>query len=251
MSVGSGTRMEPDPRKDTATAQGRLLNVMSAHGGKLGQWLSHPVRSVPLAFIAVILMGTGLMTLPIARTNADVDAGLPALFTAVSAVCVTGLVTVDTPTFWTPFGHAVIIGLIQVGGFGIMTLATLLALLVRKSIGLRGQLVAQSETHTLNFGDVRPVLFRVARIMVVCEAITAAVLTVRFWFIYEGSTGTAIWHGAFHAVSAFNNAGFALYSDSLIGFAGDPWIIVPICLAIIAGTRIPCHHHLVQGRNKT
>ncbi|MFJ4029039.1 TrkH family potassium uptake protein [Paenarthrobacter sp. NPDC089989] len=208
---------------------------MSAHGGKLGQWLSHPVRSVPLAFIAVILMGTGLLTLPIARTNADVDAGLPALFTAVSAVCVTGLVTVDTPTFWTPFGHAVIIGLIQVGGFGIMTLATLLALLVRKSIGLRGQLVAQSETHTLNFGDVRPVLFRVARIMVVFEAITAAVLTVRFWFIYEGSPGTAIWHGAFHAVSAFNNAGFALYSDSLIGFAGDPWIIVPICLAIIAG----------------
>ena len=68
MSVGSGTRMEPDPRKDTATAQGRLLNVMSAHGGKLGQWLSHPVRSVPLAFIAVILMGTGLMMLPIART---------------------------------------------------------------------------------------------------------------------------------------------------------------------------------------
>ena len=88
-----------------------------------------------------------------------------------------------------------ILGLIQVGGFGIMTLATLLALLVRKSIGLRGQLVAQSETHTLNFGDVRPVLFRVARIMVVFEAITAAVLTVRFWFIYEDNPGTAIWHG--------------------------------------------------------
>ncbi len=78
-----------------------------------------------------------------------------ALFTSVSAVCVTGLITVDTATYWTPFGQAVILGLIQVGGFGIMTLATLLALLVRKSIGLRGQLVAQSETHTLNLGDVR------------------------------------------------------------------------------------------------
>ena len=75
----------------------------------------------------------------------------------------------DTATFWTPFGQAVILGLIQVGGFGIMTLATLLALLVRKNLGLRGQLVAQSETHTLNFGDVRSVLVRVAKIMATLE----------------------------------------------------------------------------------
>jgi trk system potassium uptake protein len=85
--------------------------------------------------------------LPAARTTAETDPALPSLFTAVSAVCVTGVITVDTPTFWTPFGHAVILGLIQVDRFGIMSLATLLALLVRRSIGLRGQLVAQSETH--------------------------------------------------------------------------------------------------------
>ena len=126
-------------------------------------------------------------------------------------MCVTGLITVDTATFWTPFGQAVILGLIQVGGFGIMTLATLLALLVRKSIGLRGQLVAQSETHTLNLGDVRAVLFRVAKIMVMFEAATAAVLTGRFWIAYDQNPATALWHGTFHAVSAFNNAGlFAL-----------------------------------------
>ena len=136
---------------------------------------------------------------------------------------------------WTPFGHAVILGLIQVGGFGIMTLASLLALLVRKSIGLRGQLVAQSETHTLNFGDVRSVLFRVARIMVAFEAATAAALTIRFWFGYDDNPGTALWHGTFHAISAFNNAGFALYGDNLIGFADDAWIIIPVCLAVIAG----------------
>ncbi len=116
-----------------------------------------------------------------------------------------------------------------------MTLATLLALLVRKSIGLRGQLVAQSETHTLNFGDVRSVLFRVARIMLVFEASTAAILSVRFWIGYQDNPFTALWYGVFHAISAFNNAGFALYSDNLIGFAEDPWIIVPICFAIIAG----------------
>jgi potassium uptake TrkH family protein len=160
---------------------------------------------------------------------------MPALFTSVSAVCVTGLITVDTATFWTPFGQAVILGLIQAGGFGIMTLATLLALLVRKSIGLRGQLVAQSETHTLNFGDVRAVLLRVAKIMVAFEAITAVVLSGRFWLAYDQNPATALWHGTFHAISAFNNAGFSLFSDNLIGVAADPWIITPICLAIIAG----------------
>ena len=206
-----------------------------AQGDRIGRGLLHPVRSVPLAFLAVILLGSGLLMLPAARTAAEADPVLPALFTAVSAVCVTGLITVDTPTFWTPFGHAVILGLIQVGGFGIMTLATLLALLVRKSIGLRGQLVAQSETQTLNFGDVRSVLFRVARIMIAFEAATASVLTIRFWLAYDDNLGTALWHGTFHAISAFNNAGFALYSDNLISFADDPWIIIPICLAVIAG----------------
>jgi potassium uptake TrkH family protein len=197
--------------------------------------LSHPVRSVPLAFLTVIIMGAGLLMLPISHTGTGPDIFMPALFTSVSAVCVTGLITVDTATFWTPFGQGVILGLIQAGGFGIMTLATLLALLVRKNIGLRGQLVAQSETHTLNLGDVRTVLVKVAKIMATFEAATAAVLTARFWAAYDQNPATALWHGTFHAVSAFNNAGFSLYSDNLISFAEDPWIIVPICAAIIAG----------------
>lgn len=197
--------------------------------------LSHPVRSLPLAFLAVIIVGAVLLMLPVSRMDPGSEVLMPALFTSVSAVCVTGLITVDTATFWTPFGQAVILGLIQAGGFGIMTLATLLALLVRKSIGLRGQLVAQSETHTLNFGDVRAVLLRVAKIMVAFEAITAVVLSGRFWLAYDHNPATALWHGTFHAISAFNNAGFSLFSDNLIGVAEDPWIITPICLAIIAG----------------
>lgn len=160
---------------------------------------------------------------------------MPALFTSVSAVCVTGLITVDTPTFWTPVGHAVILGLIQVGGFGIMSLGTLLALMLGKRIGLHEQLVAQSETHALNLGDVRDVLFRVARIMLLFEGATALFLTGRFWLTYHEDPATALWHGVFHAVSAFNNAGFALYSDNLISFVDDPWVIIPICLAVIAG----------------
>ncbi len=197
--------------------------------------MSHPVRAVPLAFLLVIILGAALLMLPAARTDGGTEGLMPALFTSVSAVCVTGLITVDTATFWTPLGQGIILGLIQVGGFGIMTLATLLALLVRKNIGLRGQLVAQSETHTLNLGDVRAVLVRVAKIMLTFEAATALILTIRFWIAYDQNPATAAWHGIFHAISAFNNAGFSVYSSNLIGFAEDPWIIIPICLAIIAG----------------
>ncbi len=212
-----------------------LQLAVADQGQRLVSGLLHPVRLVPLAFLAVIIVGAGMLMLPISRTGDSGDIVTTAFFTAVSSVCVTGLITVDTATYWTPFGHGVILALIQVGGFGIMSLATLLALFVRKTIGLRGQLVAQSETHTLNFGDVKSVLFKVLKIMAVFEACTALVLTARFWIAYDDNPGTAFWHGVFHAVSAFNNAGFALYSDNLIGFAEDPWIIVPICAAIVAG----------------
>ncbi|WP_275775935.1 potassium transporter TrkG [Paenarthrobacter sp. Y-19] len=212
-----------------------LQLAVADQGQRLVSGLLHPVRLVPLAFLAVIIVGAGMLMLPISRTGDTGDIVTTAFFTAVSSVCVTGLITVDTATYWTPFGHGVILALIQVGGFGIMSLATLLALFVRKTIGLRGQLVAQSETHTLNFGDVKSVLFKVLKIMAVFEACTALVLTARFWIAYDDNPGTALWHGVFHAVSAFNNAGFALYSDNLIGFAEDPWIIVPICAAIVAG----------------
>ena len=229
----------------------RTLQSLADGGEYLARGLLHPVRLVPLAFLAVIIVGALLLMLPMSRTGDEGDTFTTALFTSVSAVCVTGLITVDTATFWTPFGQGVILGLIQVGGFGIMSLATLLALLVRKSIGVRGQLVAQSETHTLNFGDVRAVLFRVARIMILFEAVTALILTVRFWIAYDDNPATALWHGMFHAVSAFNNAGFGLYSDNLIGFAEDPWIIVPICAAIVAGgLGFPVIIQLVRGETR-
>jgi trk system potassium uptake protein len=176
----------------------KMLRDARAGGGKDGRkenilrrLLSHPVRAVPVAFLLVILIGAALLMLPAARTDGGSEGFMPALFTSVSAVCVTGLIIVDTATFWTPFGQGIILGLIQVGGFGIMTLATLLALLVRKNIGLRGQLVAQSETHTLNLGDVRAVLVRVAKIMLTFEAVTALVLTARFWIAYDQNLPTA------------------------------------------------------------
>ncbi|HEU4666784.1 MAG TPA: potassium transporter TrkG, partial [Arthrobacter sp.] len=230
------------PGQDSASVAAIQKMLRDAKDGKEGgkenflrRLMSHPVRAVPVAFLLVIAVGTALLMLPAARTDGGAEGFMPAAFTSVSAVCVTGLITVDTATFWTPLGQGIILGLIQVGGFGIMTLATLLALLVRKSIGLRGQLVAQSETHTLNLGDVRTVLLRVARIMLSFEAATALILTIRFWIAYDQNPATALWHGIFHAISSFNNAGFSVYSSNLIGFAEDPWIITPVCLAVIAG----------------
>jgi len=203
---------------------------------RLGRpFLENPVRLVPVGFLGVILIGAGVLMLPVSRTDPAGEFVMPALFTAVSAVCVTGLITVDTATFWTPFGQAVILALIQVGGFGIMAMATLLALVARKKLGLWTQSVAASETHTLNLGDVRRVLVRVAQIMVTVESAVAVVLTLRFWSAYDHAPGPALWHGLFHAISAFNNAGFSVYSDSLIGFVDDPWIIVPVCTAIVLG----------------
>jgi trk system potassium uptake protein len=193
------------------------------------------VRLVPLAFLAVIVIGALLLMLPAARADGGADAVGPAIFTAVASVCVTGLTVVDTGQFWTPFGQAVILGLVQVGGFGIMTLATMLAVLVSGKLGLRSMMVTQTESHTVHLGDIRVLLGRVALTMLAFEAVISAVLTARFRAAYYEDFGTALWHGVFHGVGSFNNSGYALYGDNLIGFVGDAWICLPISVAVIAG----------------
>lgn len=203
--------------------------------GRISSGVMHPARIIPLAFLAAIVLGTVLLSLPISTPGPARPPVLTAAFTTVSAVCVTGLTTVDTASYWSPFGQAVIMTLIQVGGFGIMTLATLLGMLVGGRLRLKSSLIAQVETHTLNIGDVRHVIRRVAVTIALFETVFALMLTLRFRTVYDDSWGQALWHGAFHSVSAFNNAGFALYSDNLIGFVEDAWIMFPICVAIIAG----------------
>jgi potassium uptake TrkH family protein len=158
-----------------------------------------------------------------------------ALFTATSAVCVTGLIVVDTPTYWSSFGQAVILGLFQVGGFGVMTLATLLGLLVQRRIGLSGRLVAQVETKSRGVGEVRALVARIGLTMLVCESIIALLLAIRLWTGYGYSFGGGLWNGLFQAVSAFNNAGFSTYSDSLMGFVSDWWISLAIMVGIVVG----------------
>jgi len=195
----------------------------------------HPAQVVVVAFAVAILFGTILLSLPAAREGAGHASFVTALFTSTSAVCVTGLVVVDTPSYWSQFGEAVILALIQVGGFGIMTLASLLGMLVSHRLGLRSRLNAAAETKSLGIGDVRTVVLGVLRLTVLFEVATAAVLGLRFGLGYGMGPGQATYHGVFHAVSAFNNAGFALYADSLTRYVSDPWVCLPVAFAVIAG----------------
>ncbi len=195
----------------------------------------HPGQLVVAGFAGAIAVGTLLLLLPIARTGEGGATFVQALFTATSAVCVTGLVVVDTPTFWSGFGEVVILALIQVGGFGIMTLASLLGLLISRRMGLRTRLTAAAETKTVGIGDVRTVLIGVARVSLIFESITAVLLAGRFVIGYDEPIGRAVYLGVFHSISAFNNAGFALFTDNLMPFVTDAWICLPIAGAVIAG----------------
>ncbi len=197
--------------------------------------LRHPAQVVVAGFAAAVVVGTILLLLPVSRSATAGASVVDALFTATSAVCVTGLITVDTPVYWSGFGQAVIAGLIQVGGFGIMALATLLGLLVSRKVGLRNRLNAAAEVKSLGLSDVRRVLVGVARTSLLFEAAGALVLALRFATTYEEPAGRALWLGVFHSVSAFNNAGFALFSDNMIGFGTDPVISIALAVLVIAG----------------
>ncbi|WP_237216007.1 TrkH family potassium uptake protein [Falsiroseomonas oryziterrae] len=195
----------------------------------------HPARLVPAAFLLAILIGTALLMLPQASAGGVGTPFLVALFTATSAVCVTGLVVVDTATHWSGFGRVVILLLFQVGGFGIMSGATLLGMLVARRLRLGTRLVAQAETRSLALGDVRAVLRLVLLTTIAVEAAVAAGLALRLHATLGMPWPDAAWHGVFHAVSAFNNAGFSTFSDSLIGFARDPVVLGLIGAAVIVG----------------
>lgn len=195
--------------------------------------LDHPARIVPLAFLATIVVGTILLLLPFSSADDQVAPLLTALFTATSAVCVTGLIVVDTATYWTPFGQGVIMALFQVGGFGIMAGATLLGLMITRRMRLGRRLVVQAETKSLTLGDVKSVLATILGVTVLFEVIVAVVMILRLHTAYGEPWDEAIWNGLFHSVSAFNNAGFSTYSDSLVRFALDPIVLLPLTVGII------------------
>jgi trk system potassium uptake protein TrkH len=194
-----------------------------------------PAQSLLVGFAAVIVLGGLLLTLPIASETGRPTPFLTALFTANSAVCVTGLVVVDTADSYSTFGELVILALIQIGGFGYMTSWALLALLLGWRIGLRERIVL-TEAHGLyQVGGVVRFTRRIVALALIVEAVGAALLTLRF--ATEVPLRRAVYLGIFHSISAFNNAGFDLMGGfrSLTAYAADPVVSLVVAALIIAG----------------
>lgn len=158
---------------------------------------------------------------------------LDALFTSTSAVCVTGLIVKDTAIDFTPFGQAVILTLIQIGGLGYMTAVTFLAVMRKQKIGHRDRLILQESLNYPGMDGLVRFLKIVFTSIVIIEAAGIVILTLRFWL--DMPFGQATWYGVFHAVSAFNNAGFSLFSDNLMRYRGDLVINLTIPVLIILG----------------
>lgn len=197
--------------------------------------LRHPTQVIATAFATAVLVGSALLSLPAATESGERADYLDALFTSTSAVCVTGLIVVDTPGYWSTFGEVVILVLIQAGGLGIMTLATLFAVLVSRRLGLRARLLAQTETKSLTLRDLRRVVRNIVLFSLGTEAVIAVSLTAAFATAHNRPFGKAAYDGVFHAVSAFNNAGFSLNSDSLMQYVADPWVSLTVAVAVIVG----------------
>lgn len=193
-----------------------------------------PGQIVALAAAGLILIGTCLLLLP-ASTPPHVELRfLDALFTATSAVCVTGLIVMDTPTEFTMFGQLIILMLIQIGGLGYALMATLILLALGHRIGLRDRMMLAETLNTFDMeGSVRYVKI-VAVGTFVIELIGMILLTLRFSF--DMPAGEALYSGMFHSISAFNNAGFALFSDSLISYQFDIAINIIVTILIILGS---------------
>jgi len=192
-----------------------------------------PARLAVSVFAAVIALFTVLLLAPFATATGEATRFVDALFTAVSAVCVTGLVVQDTGTYWSMYGLVVILLGIKVGGFGVMTLASILGMAVSRRIGLTQKLLTASETKTERLGEVGS-LVRVVIITSTSLELGIALLLFPRFLVLNETVGEAAWHSIFYAVSAFNNAGFVPTPEGLMPHVGD-WLL---CLPIIVGVFI-------------
>jgi trk system potassium uptake protein len=198
-----------------------------------------PSRVLVIGFAAVIVVGALLLTLPIASKNGHALRFLDALFTATSAVCVTGLVVVDTGTYFTGFGQSVIISLIQVGGLGFMTISTLAAILLGKRIGLKERILIQESFNQITLAGLVRLIRNVAITTLAFEFIGGLILSLRLLVDFPADRAFAF--GFFHAVSAFCNAGFDLFGQvfgpytSITHYAGDWTVTLTIGGLIVFG----------------
>lgn len=198
-----------------------------------------PVQILSIGFALVIFTGAMLLMLPISSINGTWTSFIDCLFTSTSAVCVTGLVTVDTGSYWSYFGKTVILMLIQIGGLGFMSFATLFALLLGKKITLRERLVMQEAMNSFNLQG----LVKMAKYILIftfsVEGIGALLMSTQFVPKYGLAKG--IYYSVFHSVSAFCNAGFDLFGEttnkfiSLVNWQGNPVIALTIMALIVVG----------------
>lgn len=203
---------------------------------RVSRWLgANPLRLLPAAFATLIAIGTLLLSLPVSRARGQSISVVEALFTATSAVCVTGLTVVDTATAWSGFGQMVILLLIQLGGLGIVTLVSVAILLVSDRIGITHARALAAEVGVDTFSSISKLVRRIVITTLVFEAVFAVALALRFHYAHGFDAWTSFAHGVFHSISAWNNAGFALYSDSMMGFASDVFVLVAISVAVILG----------------
>ena len=196
------------------------------------------VQTIALGFLTVIAAGTILLMLPAASQNGEATGLVTALFTSVSASCVTGLVLVDTATYWSGFGQAVILLLIQLGGLGFMTIATLFSRLLRRRMSLRERGVMAESINTVRVGRILEITSTIGLGTLIFELSGAALLAIRF--IPEFGFGQGLWYSVFHSVSAFCNAGFDLMGvkepfSSLVSYSDDALVSITIMLLIILG----------------
>lgn len=205
--------------------------------GKRSKALS-PTKIIAVVFAMIILLGTILLMLPVASRN-GVSCGLrPALFTATSATCVTGLVLYDTWTQWSGFGQIVIISLIEIGGLGFMSAASLVVFLLRRKVGLKQRMVM---AQALSLTDMAGVV-RLQKLVLLgslgVQATGACILFIRF--LPEYGMVRAIRWGVFHAISAFCNAGFDIFGcitpgASLMEFQSDPVVLLTLGALVVIG----------------
>jgi Trk-type K+ transport system membrane component len=194
-----------------------------------------PARLALGVFASVIVVITALLAVPWATATGHAAPFVDTLFTATSATTVTGLVVVPTGTYWSTYGLVVILVAMQVGGFGVMTLASLLGLAVSRRLGLTQKLLVSSETKVTRLGEVGSLVRTVIVTSTVLEVAIALVLFPRFLLDDEGAPRAA-WHAVFYAVSSFNNAGFVPTEHGLVPYASDWWVLLPIVVGVFIGS---------------
>lgn len=198
-----------------------------------------PARISITAFLLVIVISTVLLSLPVSNKSGHAPELARTVFTATSAVTVTGLTAVSTAAQWSVFGQLVILLSIQIGGLGTLTMTSLLAMALGRKLGLRTKFLAQ-EGLSINgkqgrLGEVAQLLRTVVLTSAGIEASIALVLAPRFMLLGE-SLPRAVWHGIFYAVSSFNNAGFTPHTDGLVPYGNDWWLLMPLCVGVFAGS---------------